>query len=157
MRKLLVVGLLCAFPVAGTLSFAGTAVAKSTGVSCTGLSGTIASTGKVKISLSGCSDTKNTGGKGTEKTKETSTSGTITWDGTGTTTYDNSSYSGVSNPTCPSSDIEEQSTGDIDGGTGAAANSIKKGWTFQADVCYDASAGTLSLAPGTTYEIGASY
>ena len=43
----------------------------------------------------------------------------------------------------------------VTGGTGAAKKSIKKGWTSQSYVCYNPTTNKLSLAPGTTYQIGA--
>jgi hypothetical protein len=155
MHRWLMAGVALAFPLIGVLAYMGTASASNTtGVSCTGLKGTLLK-GKVTIAISGCNDKANTGGKGTEKTTELGSTGTIAWSGgEGTTKYDDSSYSGVSDPTCPSTDSEDESTGKITGGTGAAEKSIKKGWSFQAYVCYDASTGALTLAPGTHYLIG---
>jgi hypothetical protein len=154
MRRWLLAGAVMAFPLVGSLALAGQAQAAS-GVSCTGLSGKVnTTTDSANVKLSACNDTKNTGGKGTTKGSESSTTGTIKWNGTGTTTLGSQSYTGVSPGTCPSGDIEEEFTATVTGGTGAAAKSIKKGWTVQAFVCYDPSTSTLSLAPGTSYQIG---
>jgi hypothetical protein len=145
------------FPFVGVLAFAGSAYAAK-GVSCSSLSGSInLSTGKVKGALSGCTDTNNTGGKGKFKGTESSTSGKITWNGTGTTTDDKVLYKRVSPSTCASGDYEDEVTGDITGGTGTAAKSIKAGWTLQAYLCYDPTTGGLSMAPGRSWEIGPNY
>jgi hypothetical protein len=154
---LLLAGVILVFPVVGVLAFAGSAYAAK-GVSCSYLSGSInPSTGKVKGALSGCTDTKNTGGQGKFKGTETSTSGKITWNGTGTTTDDKVLYRRVTPSICRSGDYEDVVTGYITGGTGAAARSIKAGWTLQAYVCFDPTTGGLSLAPGKSWEIGPNY
>lgn len=154
MRRFLLATVVMAFPVLGTMAFAGAASAAAGGVSCTGLSGKVnTSTDAAKVKLSGCSDTKNTGGSGKTEGSESSSTGKITWNGTGTTTLGSVTDTPVSDSTCPSGDIEEEETGTVTGGTGEAAKSIKKGWTQQAYVCFDPSGDTLSLAPGTTYQI----
>lgn len=154
MRRWLLAGVMIAFPIAGAVALTGPAVAAS-GVSCTSLTGKVNSQDAAKIKLSGCNDTANTGGKGTTKGSATSTTATITWNGTGTTTEDNVTTTIItSGATCASGDIEEETTGDVTGGTGAAAKSIKKGWTEQSFVCYNPNTSQLSLAPGTTFEIG---
>jgi hypothetical protein len=143
-----------AFPIAGTLAFSGQALAAG-GVSCTTLSGKVnTTTDAAKVTISGCNDTKNTGGKGKTKSSETATTSTITWNGTGTTTLGSATTTPISPGTCPSGDIEEMTTATVTGGTGAAAKSIKKGWTSQSYVCYDPTTSTLSLLAGTTYQIG---
>jgi hypothetical protein len=153
MRRWILASLMLAFPIVGGLAFAGTAAAAG-GASCSTLGGSVSSTGAVKGKLSGCTDTKNTGGKGTFKNKEGATTGSITWNGTGTTTADNITDTPVSPGTCPSGDEELEVTGTITGGTGAAAKSIKKGWTFQAFVCANLTTGAISLAPSTLWEMG---
>lgn len=153
MRRLLLAGVMLAFPLGGALVFAGTANAAS-GVSCSTLGGSISSSGVVKGKLSGCTDPANTGGKGTFKSTEGSSTGSVKWNGTGTTTADNITDTPVTPNTCPSSETELEVTGDITGGTGAAPKSIKKGWTFQAFVCADLTTGAISLAPGTSWEMG---
>jgi hypothetical protein len=151
------------FPVAGALTFASQAQAASittAGVACTGLSGKVVlSTDSATIKLSGCSDTKNTGGKGTTKGSESSTTASITWNKTGTTTEDDVANSAVSPDKCPTpaggtQDVEELSTATVTGGTSKAAASIKKGWTVKAYVCYDSGNSDLSLLHGTKYQIG---
>ena len=89
------------------------------------------------------------------KTVSTATTGTIKSNGTATTTEGSITSIPVSPPTCTDPNaIEEESTGTITGGTGVAAKSIKKGWTFQIFICADLTTGVLSLAPGTTFQIG---
>jgi hypothetical protein len=161
MRRLLLASVMIVFPIAGSIALAGPALAGgSTGVVCTVLKGKVnLSNDSAKITLSKCSDTANTGGGGTTSGSESSTTATITWDGgKGTTTEDNVSTTIVSSgATCPSSDIEEETTGDVTGGTGAAKKSIKKGWTVQSFVCYNPNNNKLSLAPGTAFNIGPSF
>lgn len=157
MRRFVFALVMLAFPVSGALSFAGSAAAASS-VSCTTWTGHLNTTSGVgKDKLSGCGDSKNTGGKGSFKTVTDGTTWTIKWNGTGTTTVGSITYGSVSSPTCPSSDQEESVTGDITGGTGAAAKSIKKGWTLQAYFCYDPSTGDITMAPGTTWEMGKAF
>ena len=158
MRRWILAGVVMAFPIVGSVALAGQAQAAqpATGVSCKTLSGKVnLTTNTATIKVSGCNDTKNTGGKGTSKGSESATTGTITWNGTGTTTLGSETNTPVSNSTCPSGDVEEQSSATVTGGTGAAAKSIKKGWTEQAFVCFDPSTSMLSLAPGTTFQIAA--
>lgn len=157
MRRWLLAGVVMAFPIMGTVALAGSAsaVSPATGVSCTGLTGTInLSTGVVKSKYTGCNDTKNTGGSGKTKTTETATTAKITWNGTGTTTEGSISSTSVTSTCTDPNAIEEESTGTVTGGTGAAALSIKKGWTFRIFICADLTTGVLSLAPGTTFQIG---
>jgi hypothetical protein len=155
MRRWLLAGVVLAFPIAGSVVVGSQAALAASGVSCTSLTGTVnTSTDVAKVKLSGCNDTKNTGGKGTTTSSETATSSTIKWNGTGTTTLGMATTTAVSPSTCPSGDIEEMTTATVTEGTGAAAKSIKKGWTSQSYVCYDPTTSTLSLAPGTTYQIG---
>ncbi len=163
MRRWLLAGVILAFPVAGALTFATQAQAASTattGVSCSGLSGKVVlSTDSATIKLTKCNDTANTGGSGTTKGSETSTTASITWKGKGTTTEDKVTNTSVSPDTCPTptggtQDIEELSTATVTGGTGAAKKSIKKGWTVQAYVCFDSGNSSISLLPGTDYKIG---
>jgi len=158
MRRWILAGVVMAFPIIGSVAAASQAQAAqpATGVSCKTLSGKVnLSTDSAKITLSGCNDTKNTGGKGTSKGSESATTGTITWNGTGTTTLGSETNTPVSPSTCAAGDIEEQSSGTVTGGTGAAAKSIKTGWTEQAFVCFNPNTSKLSLAPGTTYQIAA--
>jgi hypothetical protein len=161
MRRWLLAGAMLVFPITGALAVAGTASAASAagGVSCTALAGKVnSSTYAAKGTLSGCNDTKNTGGKGTFKGGETTTAGSIKWNGTGTTTFGDVSYSAAANDTCPNMEDEEYVTGTVTGGTGEAAKSIKKNWTFQAYLCVvvnsTTGAITLTLAPSTDWVIG---
>ena len=156
MRRWILAAAMLTFPIGGTLVLSGTASAASpaTGVSCSKLGGSVSSTGAVKGKLSGCTDPANTGGSGTFKSQMGSTTGTVKWNGTGTTTATGITDTTVSPSTCPSSDTEVEVTGTISGGTGAAAKSIKKGWTFQAFICANPVTGAISLAPGTKWNMG---
>jgi hypothetical protein len=120
-------------------------------VKCKVLSGSLTGTD----TISKCGDKKNTGGAGTfPNSAILSGSGTITWTGTGTTTVGSVTLTSITSGTCPTGDTEDEVTGDITGGTGAAAKSILTGWTITAYACVS-SAGTLSLAPGTKLLINA--
>jgi hypothetical protein len=157
MRRWLLAGVVLAFPIAGSVAFGAQAALAAGGVSCTSLTGTVnTTTDAAKVTLSGCNDTKNTGGKGTTKSSETATKSTIKWaDSKGTTILGPATTTVVSPDACPGSDLEEMTTATVTGGTGAAAKSIKVGWTSQSYVCYNPANNKLSLLAGTTYQIGA--
>jgi hypothetical protein len=151
MRRLLLAGVVLAFPIVGSVAFAGQAFAAS-GVSCTALTGKVnPTTDAAKITVTGCNDTKNTGGKGTTSSSEGAASSTIKWANGETTILGMGTTSIVSPDACPGSDLEEETTAPVTGGT---SKSIKKGWTSQSFVCYNPSTNKLSLAPGTTFQIG---
>lgn len=159
MRRLLLAGVVLAFPLAGlTVGLAGPASAsvvnaKQPGVTCTKIKANITGT---TAKLKSCSDLPNTGGSGKTTIAALATgSGTITWKGTGTTTLDNGTFTQVTS-TCPNSETEYEITLDVTGGTGKAAKSIPAGWTMQAFVCIDSS-GNVTLLPGTTLNIGAAF
>jgi hypothetical protein len=139
-----------AFPIAGSVVFAGQAFAAS-GVSCTSLTGKVNSSNVAKVTLSKCNDTTNTGGKGTTTSAEGASSSTIKWANGKTTIFGPGTTTIVSPDACPGSDLEEETTATVTGGT---STSIKKGWTSQSFVCYNPSTSKLSLAPGTTFRIG---
>jgi hypothetical protein len=146
-----------------SVSLAGSASASSPatgGVSCSKLAANFL-TGTTGT-LSKCTDTANTGGKGKFPIAAlTSGSGTITWNKTGTTTLTGVTATQVTNDTCPvaadgTQETEFTVTGNVTGGTGAAKKSIKKGWTIAATVCVDlAGTGKVILLPGSTFQIGA--
>jgi len=160
MRRLLLAGAVLAFPLAGlTVGLAGPASASvrnpSTGVSCTKVKGTI--TG-ANAKLKGCSDTKNTGGSGKAPIAALATgSGTITWNGTGTTTLGSGTFNTISPDACPTGSTEYEAMLTVSGGTGAAKKSILVGWTVQAFVCVNNSTGAISLLSGTDFNIGAAF
>jgi hypothetical protein len=160
MRRLLLAGAVLAFPLAGlTVGLAGPASASvrnpSTGVSCTKVKGTITGT---NAKLKGCSDVKNTGGSGKAPITALATgSGTITWNGTGTTTLTGGTFNQVTPDACPTGSTEYEAMLTVSGGTGAAAKSILVGWTVQAFVCVNGTTGKISLLPGTDLNIGASF
>jgi hypothetical protein len=155
MRKLLLVGALMVLPVSAlSIAAASPAFAAKSGVKCTSIKGKI--TGK-NATVSGCSDTKNTGGSGKAPISAlASGSGTVTWNGTGTTTLDNGTFTQVSPNACATGSTEYEAHLTVSGGTGAAAKSILTGWTVQAFVCVSA-AGKISILPGTDVNIGASF
>ena len=165
MRRLLLAGVLLALPISALgMSLAGPASASvvnpSTGVVCTKIKANITGT---TAKLKKCSDLPNTGGSGKTTIAALATgAGTITWNGTGTTTLANGTFTQVMSSTCPTdpatgqAETEYQITLDVTGGTGKAAKSIKAGWTLAATVCID-SAGNVTLLPGTTLNIGAGF
>jgi hypothetical protein len=104
--------------------------------------------------LSGCSDKANTGGSGTfPPSSIEQSSGTITWNQTGTTDVDNFIGNGVSPSACKHSNPEDKVTGDVFGGTGAAATSIPDGDTLTVYLCINPSTGEVTLAPKTKFTI----
>jgi hypothetical protein len=160
MRRWLMAGAALAFPVIGAMAYAGTAAAgagpatAATGVTCTKLTGLVNTMNDTaKITLSGCNDTANTGGGGKTSGSEGATTGTITWNGGKGTTKLDDIVTTTPTGTCPSTDLEEMTTGNVSGGTGKAKASIKKGWVNTSYVCYNPSNNKLTLAPGTEYTI----
>jgi hypothetical protein len=151
MRKAIGVIALMVLPVsAATLSFAGVAGAAS-GVTCTSIKGSLS--GKTGT-ISGCTDKANTGTKGTFPIAAlTGGSGSITWNKTGTTAITVTGIATVTPNKCPKGDTEYHVTANVTGGTGAAAKSIKTGWTLSAFVCVT-KAGAFSLLKGQKVNIG---
>jgi hypothetical protein len=113
-------------------------------VKCSTLSGTILATG----SVSGCTDTANTGGGGTFPTSGSNPT-TIKWTSGGKTTA-TINYSGGSGK-CATGDTQEDVTGNVTKDKGVA-KSVKIG-PISGTVCVSAD-GALSLAPGTKLVIG---
>jgi len=129
-----------------TLAFAGPAFADGT-ATCSKLSGSVSSN---KASLSGCTDTANTGGSGTVSvTTLESGKGPITWASShGTTTISITfTQSGTS---CPSA-TEYKIAGKVTADTGKA-KSIKVGGKVSADVCLSKT-DTFSLVKGTKFAV----
>ena len=125
----------------------GVAGASAPTVTCT--TGTITITGGGTIS--GCNDTKNTGGKGTIKANITKSTGVITWNKTGTTTFSYKAVTVTDTKCTPKTDKEIKETATTTGGTGAAVKSIPKGQVATTYIC---EAGTkVTLAPGSKYQI----
>ncbi len=164
MRRLLLAGIVLAFPI-GALSVGvagqASAASPSTVVTCSKIKANIFTGTTAK--LTGCSDTKNTGGSGKAPIATLTTgAGTLTWNGTGTTTLASGTFNSVTPDTCPTptggtQDAEYMITYDITGGTGKAAKSIKAGWTLSATVCINETTGAVALLHGTDVEIGAAY
>jgi hypothetical protein len=155
MRKAIGVIALMVLPLgAATVGFVGTAAA-ATGVSCTKLTGK--ATGS-KGTVSGCTDTANTGGSGTFNPSSLLSGGKITWaKKVGTTTIDNVNPVTVTPNKCPKGDTEYEITADIESSTGKTAKSIKDGWTLQVYVCLNNTTEAFSILKGTKLEIGAKY
>ena len=107
--------------------------------------------------LTGCTPTAATGGKGSGTFKsQTGTSGkltiTITWTKTGTTKGSISfKTSTTSLGKCPKPATVSRITitGKVTGGTGTAFKTIKTGQPINGSVC-DSKAGVLTLEPGTS-------
>jgi hypothetical protein len=158
MRRLLLAVVVLAFPISAlTVGLAGPASAagvkpSASGVVCSAFRGD-ADTGISKLRK--CSDTKNTGGKGKFPLSTYSGSGTITWNGTGTTTLGSVTLMPTTTNACPTGIDEEEMNATVTGGTGAAAKSIKTNWSLQAFFCN--AKGNLTLVAGTAVEIGADF
>ena len=130
---------------------AATAAKKAPTITCNKFTGNL--TGGIGT-LSGCSHKATTGGSGTfPPSSIEQSSGTITWNQTGTTDVDNFIGNGVSPSACKHSNPEDQVTGDVSGGTGAAATSIPDGDTLTAFWCINPSTGAVTLAPKTKFTL----
>jgi len=131
-----------------TLSFAGVASAAAPAVTCKGFG----TNSFGLVTLSKCSDTKATGGKGS--ITGVTTGGTVTWAGThGTTTF-RSTYTTPTKNGCAEiwgaltwAQIDVTVT--VTGGTGVAGKSIKKGNKGVSYLCYDAPTNNIKLLKGT--------
>jgi hypothetical protein len=155
MRRAISIIALCALPISiVTVGLAGTASAAvpktDSAISCSKLSGSISGNG----ALAKCSDKANTGGKGTFPASAlVSGSGTITWNGIGTTAV---TVSGTPNggSACATGDVEFAVTGTTGKSTGASKKSIAKNAALNALVCVTVT-GTFTLVPGTDFTIAA--
>lgn len=155
MRRAISIIALFALPVSiVTVGLAGTASAATpktdSAISCSKLSGSISGNG----ALAKCSDKANTGGKASFPASAlVSGSGTITWNGTGTTAVTvTGSPNGGSD--CPTGDTEFAVTGTTGKSTGAAKKSIAKKAAINALVCLTVS-GSFTLVPGSDFTIAA--
>ncbi len=138
---------------AGSLAAAsGVASASAPVVTCTTASGIFPGG-----ALSGCSDKKVTGGKGTVKANNTTHLGTITWNGTGKTMFTYTDVFLAYPNACSPGGVgmnpisEYRQTVTVTGGTGAAGKAIKRGQ--QATDYFCSTFSRLTLAPGSTYRI----
>jgi hypothetical protein len=158
MRRVLAVVALCALPISIlSVGLAGTASAATpkvtANVSCKALKANI-SGGNGTITK--CSDKANTGTKGTFPVAAlTSGSGTITWNGTGTTAV---TVTATANPTgtactAVAGTVEYDVTGTTGASTGAAKKSIPKKSKLAATACVNTTTGAVTLAPGTDFTI----
>jgi len=124
------------------------ASASSPTVTCTGFTSNVKGVG----SLTKCTDTKNTGGSGKAVANISKSTAVITWKGTGTTT-ESYKETGVTPNKCASGSTEIKEVSTTTGGTGAALKSIPKGQVATAYLCLNLSKGTVSLLPGTKYQV----
>jgi hypothetical protein len=142
-------------------SLAGMALTTSAGaaapVSCSNpKSVTNVKKGTSTITLTGCTNPKATGGKGTGvvtfkalNAGSSKVAGKITWNKTGTTTFSLSSKAGKTPNKCPKGTVLFLSTGKVLGGTGAALKLIPKGSPYSESVCANTTTGKTTMAPGT--------
>jgi hypothetical protein len=129
-----------------TWSVAGPASA-TTAPTCSVLAIAVTGTGTV----SGCTDTANTGGSGklVFVVKKSPYPGTITWKGTGTTAV-SLTYTFPKKSVCAKGDTDIVIGGTVTGGKGAALKSIPKNSKVSAVACYNPKAKpavAVELAP----------
>jgi hypothetical protein len=111
------------------------------------------------FTLTACTNTKATGGSGNAvvnfKTlgKASTVAGTITWHGTGTTTFSLSTADGKVPNKCPKGTSEFISSGKVLGGSGAALKGIPKGSPVSETTCSNATTGASSIYPGTKFVV----
>jgi hypothetical protein len=156
MRRAIGVVALMVLPMAAaTLGFASMASAATASVTCSKLKVNLTSD---IATLSGCTDPANTGKSGTLPVGALAggagSTGTITWNKTGTTNITETAFNTISPDKCPSGYTEYEAVAKITGGTGKAEKSIKKGWTFQAYVCVNLTTSAVELLPGSKVDIG---
>jgi hypothetical protein len=130
------------------LASSAVASASAPTVTCTGFSATTSGVG----TLSSCNDTKNTGGKATDKANIAKSTAVITWNKTGTTT-ESYKETAVTPSKCAKGDSEIKEVSTVTGGTGAAVKSIPKGQVATAYLCLNSAKKTVTLLPGTTYKV----
>ena len=133
----------------GSMALAsGVAGASAPTVTCT--TGTLTITGGGTIT--GCTPTTPTGGKGTIKANISKKTGVITWNKTGTTLFKYTEKSVTDTKRSPKTDTEIVETATVTGGTGTAVKTIKAGQVSTTTVCLSKT-NKLTLAPGSKYQI----
>lgn len=152
MRRLLMIFAISALATSAlALGLAEPAWASTT--SCSTVGGNIHNT----VALSACNDVADTGGSGTFPGASLTTgSGTVTWNGTGTTTLSSITMTAVTPNACAPPRTEYQVNGVVTGGTGVAKKSIKTGYTFQAFVCVKPN-GHIKLLAGQLFNFGPTF
>jgi hypothetical protein len=148
MRLAAVGAILVGSAVGSVFISTGVASASAPTVTCTGFTATEAGVG----TLTGCNDTKNTGGKGTAKAVIKKSTATITWNKTGTTT-EKYTESGVKASKCAKGDGEIKEVSTTTGGTNPALKSIPKGQVATAYLCLNPHTKKVTLLPGTKYQV----
>jgi hypothetical protein len=109
------------------------------------------------IEFRNCSDVANTGGSGTTPASTFSqdgSKGTITWNGTGTTTIDDAHFTYPVPDVCAHQALEVHATFKVTGGTGKAKSSIPAGWKLRVEMCWNQKTGNVKLVAGTVLTIG---
>jgi hypothetical protein len=137
-------------PIAGVSALAASpAGAAPKGITCTTVSGTANATSmKAKLSFSGCTPTKNTGGSGTSSGKAGATKGTITWKNKKTTAFSETLGTGTN---CAAGNLaDELVTGTV---TSDTSKATAKGAAVNGEICANAvgSKIVLSNAPGVPF------
>jgi hypothetical protein len=147
--KALLIPVMVASASVGTLAFAsasGAAVKPATSsVKCTALSGTVGGTG----SLTGCTDTANTGGSGSFPLVPGSNS--VTWAAGGTNTF-SYTFKTVTPNACPKKNEEIAVAGTVTGSTGSGS-SIPNGDKVKGDLCVNKKTDVVELLPGTKFKL----
>jgi hypothetical protein len=111
------------------------------------------------FTLTACTNPKATGGSGSAVVNfkklgtGSSVAGTITWHGTGTTTFSLSTKAGKTPNKCAKGTLEFISSGKVLGGSGAALKGIPKGSPVSETTCSNATTGASSIYPGTKFVV----
>jgi hypothetical protein len=111
------------------------------------------------FTLTNCTNPTATGGSGSAEVnfktlgKGSTVAGTITWHGTGTTTFSLSTAGGKTPNKCPKGTSEFISTGKVQGGSGAALKGIPKGSPVSETTCSNPGTGASTIYPGTKFVV----
>jgi len=108
----------------------------------------------ILATVSGCTPTSATGGKGSGTFKAGQTSGSLAASLKWATNYGTTKASVKLTPQtakgrCPAGTTRIKVTGSVTGGTGAAGRLFKKGQPVTGSVCANTATGNASLEPGT--------
>jgi len=108
----------------------------------------------ILATVSGCTPTSATGGKGSGTFKAGQTSGSLAASLKWATNHGTTKASVKLSPQatrgkCPAGTTRIKVTGSVTGGTGAAGRLFKKGQPVSGSVCANTATGNASLEPGT--------
>ena len=108
----------------------------------------------ILATVSGCTPTSATGGKGSGTFKAGQTSGSLAASLKWATNHGTTKASVKLSPQatrgrCPAGTTRIKVTGSVTGGTGAAGRLFKKGQPVTGSVCANTATGNASLEPGT--------